>query len=82
MPATIAPIKTALCSFGMSGWVFHAPFIHNHPGFELYAVWERSKDLADAKYPGIKTYRTLESMLADAEVELVVVNNPNYTHYE
>ena len=39
-------IKTALCGFGMSGWVFHAPFIHLHEGFELYAVWERNKKLA------------------------------------
>ena len=76
------PINTALCSFGMSGWVFHAPFINVNPGFNLYAVWERTKNLAQEKYPGVKTYRTLEDMLADDSVELVVVNTPNYTHYE
>lgn len=75
-------INTALCSFGMSGLVFHAPFIHLHDGFELYAVWERTKKLAAGKYPGIKTFRSLESMLADEEIELVVVNTPIYTHYE
>jgi scyllo-inositol 2-dehydrogenase (NADP+) len=78
----MTPIKTALCSFGMSGWVFHAPFIQVHPGFELYAVWERSKNLAEQKYPGIVTYRSLEELLADPGVELVVVNTPNYTHCE
>jgi scyllo-inositol 2-dehydrogenase (NADP+) len=76
------PIKTALCSFGMSGWVFHAPFIHLHDGFELYAVFERTKNLAAEKYPGIKTFRALEEMLADEAIELVIVNTPNYTHYE
>ena len=76
------PIKTALCSFGMSGWVFHAPFIHLHEGFELYAVFERTKNLAAEKYPGIKTFRTLEEMLVDEAIELVIVNTPNYTHYE
>ncbi|MGC4104420.1 Gfo/Idh/MocA family oxidoreductase [Ferruginibacter sp.] len=75
-------IKTALCSFGMSGWVFHAPFLHLHPGFELYAVWERSKKAAAGKYPGIISYDTYEAMLADAAIELVIVNTPNYTHYE
>jgi len=79
---TTAPIKTALCSFGMSGWVFHAPFLHLNKGFELYAVWERSKNLAAEKYPGIKTFRTLEEMLADEAIELVVVNTPNYTHFD
>ena len=76
------PINTALCSFGMSGWVFHAPFIAVHPGFNLYAVWERSKNLAAQKYPGVITCRTLEDMLADDNIELVVVNTPNYTHYD
>ena len=76
------PIKTALCSFGMSGWVFHAPFIHLHDGFELYAVFERTKNLAAEKYPGIKTFRSLGDMLADEAIELVIVNTPNYTHFE
>ncbi|MDB5223265.1 MAG: oxidoreductase [Chitinophagaceae bacterium] len=75
-------INTALCSFGMSGWVFHAPFIITDPHFKLYAVWERSKNLAQEKYPGVLTYRTLEEMLADDEVELMIVNTPNYTHHD
>lgn len=75
------PIKTALCSFGMSGWVFHGPFLHVHPGFDLYAVYERSASKAVKQYPTIITYRSLEDMLADATVELVIVNTPNYTHF-
>lgn len=75
------PINTAICSFGMSGWVFHAPFISTHPGFNFYAVWERTKNLAQEKYPDVKVYRTLEEMLADESIELVVVNTPNNTHY-
>lgn len=76
------PINTAICSFGMSGWVFHAPFISTHPGFRFYAVWERSKNLAREKYPDVKVFRTLEELLADELVELVVVNTPNATHYD
>ena len=66
----------------MSGWVFHAPFITANSGFRFYAVLERSKNLAEEKYPGIKTFRTLEDMLADDSVELVIVNTPNNTHYD
>lgn len=76
------PINVALCSFGMSGWVFHAPFITQNPGFKFYAVWERSKDLAKQKYPDVKVFRDFDEMLADSAVELVVVNTPSYTHYE
>lgn len=76
------PINTALCSFGMSGLVFHSPFLTINPGFNFYAVVERTKNAAKEKYPEVKTYRTLESMLADPLVELIIVNTPNYTHYE
>jgi len=76
------PINTALCSFGMSGWVFHAPFITTNPGFNFYGVWERTKNLAQEKYPGVKTFRTLEELLADKNVELVIVNTPSVTHYD
>lgn len=76
------PINTAILSFGMSGQVFHAPFINVHEGFNFYAVWERSKNIAQEKYASVKTYRSLEELLADKEVELVIVNTPNYTHYE
>ena len=34
------------------------------------------------KYPEVQTFRTLEEMLADDKVELVIVNTPNYTHFE
>lgn len=76
------PIKTAICSFGISGSVFHAPFISVNPNFELYGVWERTKNIARNKYPGIKTFRSLEELLADDNIELVVVNTPSVTHYD
>ncbi len=76
------PINTALCSFGMSGLVFHSPFLYVNPHFNFYAVWERTKNIAKEKYPNVKAYGTLEAMLADDLIELVIVNTPNYTHYE
>ena len=75
-------INTALCSFGMSGWVFHAPFISTNKGFNLYGVWERSKNLSQEKYPDVRIFRTLEELLADKNIELVVVNTPSVTNYE
>ena len=76
------PIKTAVLSFGMSGRVFHAPFLKANEGFEFYAVWERSKNEAEKLYPGVKTYRALDELLADPAIELVIVNTPNTTHFD
>jgi predicted dehydrogenase len=75
-------IRTALLSFGMSGRVFHAPFIQLHPGLELYGVWERSKSASLEFYPNIKIFRSLEELLADKSIELVIVNTPTNTHFE
>jgi predicted dehydrogenase len=77
-----APINVALCSFGMSGKLFHAPFIHVNPGFNLYACWERSKKLINEIYPNVISFDDYDTMLADPLIELVIVNTPNYTHFE
>lgn len=75
-------INTALLSFGMSGRVFHAPFIHLHRGFTLAGAWERSRKQIREHYATVKSYASLEEVLADPEIELVVVNTPTDTHYE
>ena len=75
-------IKTALLSYGMSGKIFHAPFLDLHPGFEITGSWERSKKLIQKDFPDVKSYPSLESILEDEEVELVIVNTPIDTHFE
>ncbi|MBC7749613.1 MAG: Gfo/Idh/MocA family oxidoreductase, partial [Methylotenera sp.] len=42
----------------------------------------RTKNEAAKDYPNIITYRNSESLLADKNIELVVINTPNYTHFE
>ena len=75
-------IKTALLSYGMSGKVFHAPFLELHPGFELIGSWERSKKLIQEDYPETKSFPSLESILEDTTIDLVIVNTPVATHFE
>ncbi len=76
------PIKTAILSFGLSGKAFHAPFIALHKGFELCGIWERTKSDSLEFYPDIKIYRSLEEILADDSIELVIVNTPTATHFD
>ncbi|WP_455587013.1 Gfo/Idh/MocA family oxidoreductase [Bacteroides sp.] len=75
-------IKVGLAAYGMSGQVFHAPFIHIDPHFELYKIVERSKELSRERYPDATIVRSFEELIKDPEVELVVVNTPDNTHYE
>ncbi|MDH6312162.1 scyllo-inositol 2-dehydrogenase (NADP+) [Parabacteroides sp. PFB2-10] len=75
-------IITGLASYGMSGSVFHAPFLDVHPGFELHTIVERSKNLARARYPHVQIVRSFEALLDIPEIQLVVVNTPDTTHYD
>jgi scyllo-inositol 2-dehydrogenase (NADP+) len=75
-------IKTGICSYGMSGKLFHAPFIHAHPGFQLSAIVERNNNDSRERYPDTKLYRSVEELCADKDLQLIVVNTPTHLHFE
>lgn len=77
-----APIRTGLLAYGMSGKLFHAPFLAAHPGFDLRAVVERHAARMAADYPGVRSYPGVAEFLADPALELVVVNAPSALHVE
>lgn len=75
-------INAGICSYGMSGRVFHAPFLQAHPGFHLKGIVERHQNLSRERYPEATVFRSVKAMLEDNTVELVVVNTPVQTHFE
>jgi scyllo-inositol 2-dehydrogenase (NADP+) len=75
-------IKTALVGFGKAGQWMHAPFIEALDDFELTYVLERSSEKAHLQYPNTQVVTTLEPILQDPTVELVVIATPNHTHFE
>jgi predicted dehydrogenase len=74
-------IRTGLASFGMSGKVFHGPLLEAHPGFQLKKAVERSTRMAATIYPKIEVVSSFDELLQDTEIDLVVVNTPDYLHY-
>jgi scyllo-inositol 2-dehydrogenase (NADP+) len=77
-----APIVTGLMAYGMSGRIFHAPFISTNPGFKFKAIVERHDKKAAAIYPDVQSYNSITELLNDAEIELVIVNTPSNLHFE
>ncbi len=73
-------IRVGLVGFGLAGRVFHAPLITAVEGLQLAAVVERTARNAEAAYPGITTYPSLEAMLGDVTLELIVVATPDNLH--
>ena len=76
------PINTALCSYGMSGLVFHGPLLETHPAYRVVKVLERHKHESKGKHPGSKLVRTFEEIIDDPRIELVVVNTPDHLHVD
>ncbi|MFE4195675.1 Gfo/Idh/MocA family oxidoreductase [Paenarthrobacter sp. NPDC056912] len=82
---TSTPIRTAVAGFGLSGSVFHAPYIAGNPAYEL-AVIATSDPARQAKakdrYPQTKIVDTPEDILALADqLDLIVLGTPPATHY-
>ena len=75
-------IRVGLIGFGLGGKVFHAPLIASVDGLELAAIVQRHTNEAADRYPGINTYRSVEEMLADRTLDLIVVTTPSGTHFE
>src|SRR5271166_4884796 len=73
-------IRVGLVGYGMAGRVFHSPVISAVDGLQLAAVVERHSRNAEAAYPGITTYSSLDEMLKDESIQLVVVATPNASH--
>ncbi|KAG7097114.1 hypothetical protein E1B28_004492 [Marasmius oreades] len=82
-----APINTCILGVGLAGLTFHAPFILALPDLlTLHSVLERNPKTPGGKLHerfGVQTkiHRTIEDVLADPEIELVIVGTPNETHY-
>jgi scyllo-inositol 2-dehydrogenase (NADP+) len=77
-----SPIRTALLAYGMSGKLFQAPFLAAHPGFDLRSVVERTEQRMHLDYPTIRSVPSVADVLADPDIELVVVNTPSNTHFD
>lgn len=74
-------VRTAVIGYGLSGSVFHTPFIHSHPGFRLHTI-VTSGDEAKKRYPDVRIARDFESVINDPEIELVCICTPNEFHFE
>jgi len=75
-------IKVGLVSYGMSGKVFHAPLLVSNPNFCLKKILERSPKGSKERYPDVEIATDYGSLLEDKEIELIVVNTPDRTHFE
>jgi len=75
-------IGVAVIGFGLAGRVFHAPFVSAVPGLKLDAIVQRKGDEATKAYPKARILRSVDEVLVDSSISLIVVATPNETHFD
>ncbi|HIE51405.1 MAG TPA: oxidoreductase [Armatimonadetes bacterium] len=79
----MSEINVGVVGYGLGGKVFHCPLIQATEGLNLYAVCSRTEEkraAAKADYEDLVTYATVEELLADPNLDLVVISTPHDTH--
>ena len=74
-------LNLALCSYGMSGKVFHAPLITAEPQLKLHTILQRSDKSALKDYPSVNIATSFDEIIHNPDIDIVVVNTPNEHHY-
>ena len=80
MSSTTEDIPVGLVGFGMAGRVFHAPVIERVPGLRLTTIVQRTGDTAASLHPDARVVRSVDELLADERIRLVVIATPNASH--
>jgi len=76
------PIRVGVVGFGLAGRYFHTAVLQGTAGLELACVVQRSGDDAAREHPRLRVARSIEEMLADVSIQLVVIATPSYSHHE
>lgn len=74
--------RVVVIGYGTAGRSFHSYLVSLTPGLDLYGVSSRNPEARTRAYQDYrcKTYESIEQVLADDQVDLVVLATPNSTH--
>ena len=77
-------IRTGIIGYGLSGRVFHAPFIDVVDGYELTKISTSKPEnvkLIEERYPITSVVPDGKGIIDDPEIDLVIVTSPNTEHF-
>lgn len=74
-------IKVGLIGFGLSGRVFHAPFVQSDPEMEMACVCSSKVDEVKAVLPDVAVVSSADEVF-QSDVDLVVITTPNHLHFD
>jgi len=76
-------IRTGIIGYGLSGRVFHAPFVDVVDGFELTKISTSKPErvqMIHERYPETVVVPTPQDIINDPDIDLVINTSPNVDH--
>ncbi len=73
-------IQVGVIGFGFAGRIFHSNVIQAVEGLELAAIVQRTGSEAAVAFPHARILTSVEDLLQDSSIRLVVVATPNASH--
>lgn len=75
-------LNTALIGYGYAGKTFHAPLLTHTPGLRLATIVSSQAAAISPDWPEVLCTADTSAMLADQNIDLVVLATPNDSHYQ
>ncbi|MGM0567403.1 MAG: Gfo/Idh/MocA family oxidoreductase [Bacteroidota bacterium] len=75
-------IKTSVIGFGLSGRYFFSPFIKHNPLYSLHSVLTSQKETVTKEYPEAIVFNSIDEVISNNDIQLVVIASPNFTHFD
>jgi scyllo-inositol 2-dehydrogenase (NADP+) len=74
-------ITVGIAGYGLSGSVFHGPFLKAHPGFKVKRIVSSRKE-ALIDFPDAQINVDFLALVQDPEIDLVVICTPHFLHFQ
>jgi predicted dehydrogenase len=75
------PIRVGVVGYGIAAQVMHLPFLTTMNEYQVVSILERYASLSREKYPATNLVRTIDEMISDPAIDLIVITTPNDTHF-
>ena len=74
-------IRVGIIGFGYSAKTFHIPLIEANDSFIFTSISSSQQASLKEKYPHVSIYESPEELVANGELDLVIITAPNDVHY-
>jgi scyllo-inositol 2-dehydrogenase (NADP+) len=75
-------IRVGVAGYGKAAKFFHIPFLRTLDQYELVSILQRSTDEAKNDFPELTIARSIDELVQQQDLDLVVITTSNDTHFD